>query len=252
MKKMLIEGMTSVRAVIKAIRECGSDRRISRVFVDRQRSRKRSADIKWLGSLKDEMGFSVEYLDSDGFGKIAGGKTNGGIAAEVSDRTFPPLSDIRIPQKGFFAILDGIEDPYNFGDAVRSLYLCGCDCLVMKERNWMSAAATVIKASAGTSELMQAVIAEPEEAVCTLKSAGYRVVCAGIRDSVPCGEADLARPLLLIIGGEKRGISASVLSMADLVVRISYGREFRGSLSAQSAAAVLSYEIMKQNSEAGM
>ena len=56
-------------------------------------------------------------------------------------------------------------------------------------------------------------------------------------------------PLLLVIGGEKRGISRSVLSGTDLTVRIGYSREnrFRGSLSSAASAAVLGFEVMRQN-----
>ena len=88
---------------------------------------------------------------------------------------------------------------------------------------------------------------EAEEAVALLKSIGYRVVCAGIRDSVGLYDASLQKPLLLIVGGEKRGISASLLAEADEVVRIDYGREFRGSLSAAAAATVIAFEVLRQN-----
>ena len=77
--------------------------------------------------------------------------------------------------------------------------------------------------------------------------AGYRVVCAGIRDSVPVWDAPLTPPLLLIVGGEKRGISAGVLEMADEIVRLDYGRDFSGSLSAASAASIIAYEVLRQN-----
>ena len=79
------------------------------------------------------------------------------------------------------------------------------------------------------------------------KKYGYKVVCAGIRDSVSAFDADLKKPVFLIVGGEKRGISAKVLAKADTVVRLDYGRDFAGSLSAASAASVLAYEILRQN-----
>ena len=79
------------------------------------------------------------------------------------------------------------------------------------------------------------------------KQHGYRVACAGIRDSVSLYEADLAKPLLLVIGGEKRGISRAVLEQADLTVRIDYQSDFHGSLSAAAATAVLAFEVVRQN-----
>jgi 23S rRNA (guanosine2251-2'-O)-methyltransferase len=79
------------------------------------------------------------------------------------------------------------------------------------------------------------------------KEKGYKIVCAGIRDSVSAYDADLKKPVLLIVGGEKRGISSSLLQNADTVVRLDYGREFMQSLSAASAAGILAFEVLRQN-----
>ncbi|MBQ4097410.1 MAG: hypothetical protein IJC62_04540, partial [Clostridia bacterium] len=117
------------------------------------------------------------------------------------------------------------------------------------ERNWMSAAGVVCRSSAGASEILPMYVCDSVLAAETFKSIGYRVVCAGIRDSVSSFDANLKTPLLLVVGGEKRGISASLLRYADLVVRIDYGRDFPLSLSAASAATVLGYEIMRQNTK---
>jgi 23S rRNA (guanosine2251-2'-O)-methyltransferase len=76
---------------------------------------------------------------------------------------------------------------------------------------------------------------------------GYRILCAGIRDSQPYAEADLKKPLLLVVGGEKRGISRSLLDAADGILRIDYARAFRGSLPTTAATAVLAFEILRQN-----
>ena len=53
--------------------------------------------------------------------------------------------------------------------------------------------------------------------------------------------------LVLVVGGEKRGVSREVMALCDQTVRIDYGREFRGSLSAASAATVLGFEVLHQN-----
>ena len=144
-------------------------------------------------------------------------------------------------------MIEGIEDPYNFGYALRSIYAAGADAVILTPRNWMSAAGVVCRSSAGASELLPLFVSEPEEAVHMAKAAGYKVVCAGIRDSVSAFDADLTRPIFLIVGGEKRGISRAVLDLADKVVRLDYGRPFRGSLSAASAASILAYEVLRQN-----
>ena len=89
--------------------------------------------------------------------------------------------------------------------------------------------------------------ADAEDVVSCFRAAGYQILCAGIRDSVSLFEASFSFPLLLVVGGEKRGISRKMLEQADAIVRIDYGREFRGSLSAASAATVMAFELFRQN-----
>ena len=144
-------------------------------------------------------------------------------------------------------MLDGIEDPYNFGYSVRSIYASGADGVILSPRNWMNVAGIVAKSSAGASELIDMYISSPEEAIEIFRNKGYKIICSGIRDSVPMYDADMKKPVFLIIGGEKRGISNTITSMADTVARVEYGRDFRGSLSAASAATIMAYEIFRQN-----
>ena len=103
------------------------------------------------------------------------------------------------------------------------------------------------RASAGASELLPSFVSDTVDAINTFKSKGYKIICAGIRDSESIFETDLSKPLLVILGGEKRGISGSVLSMADKIVRIDYGTDFKGSLSASASAAVFAFEILRYN-----
>ena len=242
----LFEGMTSVRAVIRAMEEGISDRRILRLLVAKERREARSKELPWLGRMAEQHGFSVEFVPEALLDEKTVGTTHGGVAAECSDRSVPALASLA-PSGGFWVMLEGIEDPYNFGYAIRSLYACGADGIVLSPRNWMSAAGVVAKSSAGTSELLPLYVSEGPESARFFKGRGWRVLAAGIRDSESSFDADLKKPLYLIVGGEKRGISAALLAEADGVVRIEYGRPFQGSLSAASAAAMLGYEVMRQN-----
>lgn len=182
---------------------------------------------------------------------MTAGKTHGGFAARCSGRTIPELEACpdAIRRDGFYVLPEGIEDPYNFAYTLRSLYAAGADGAILPPRNWMSAAGIVAKSSAGTSEKLPLFSCDPPRAAELFRSWGFRVICAGIRDSVDLYEADLRLPLLLVIGGEKRGISRGVLEHADLTVRIGYSDRhgFRGSLPSAASAAVLAFEVMRQN-----
>lgn len=242
----LLEGMTSVSALLNTPDEV-NDRRILRILIDRTKRRTKAAEIGYLTAKSHELGFPVCFTDPEEIDRMTAGTTHGGIVAVCTDRTIPPLTADRIQPNGFYVYLEGMEDPYNFGNALRSLYAAGVNGVVLPPRHWMSAAGVVAKSSAGTSEKLPLFVADAEALVREFHAAGYQIVCAGIRNSVSVFEEPFRYPLLLVVGGEKRGISRQILDHSDAVVRIDYGREFRGSLSSSAACAVLAFEIFRQN-----
>ena len=244
---VLFEGMTSLRACIRAMEESIHDRRILRVLYDRDKSESKRKELRYLRAMGTKLGFPLEETDGAYLDEVTVGSSHGGIIAECTDRRIPSLSAGLLRDNGFYVLIEGIEDPYNFGYAIRSLYACGVDGIVLSPRNWMSAAGVVCRSSAGASELLPMFTCDGVEAAGIFRDRGYKICCAGIRDSVSSFDADLTCPLFLIVGGEKRGISRAMLDTADTVVRIDYGREFAGSLSAASAASMLGYEVLRQN-----
>ena len=246
----LFEGMTSIRAVIKSFDEKNSDRKIMEILFDESRAEARYKELNYLSKISTQYGFVLTKLSAEEINNLAIGNSHGGILARCSSRTIPSLLDTPIeslPENGFYVMLDGIEDPYNFGYSLRSLYAAGVDGVILNERNWMGAAGVVSRASAGASEMLDMFIASGEDAADVFKSIDYKIICAGIRNSVSIYEADMKKPVFLIIGGEKRGISSAVLQKADQIVRIDYDSKFRGSLSAASSSAIIGFEIMHQN-----
>lgn len=243
----VFEGIRSVSAVISGNESGTSDRRVIEVLYDGAKEKQRFKELAFLRRKGEAMGFAVSKVSAEELCEITSGNTHGGIAARCTGRTIADLADSEISVGGFYVMLEGIEDPYNFGYALRTIYAAGADGVVLSPRNWMSAAGTVCRSSAGASELLPMCIAEPDVAADYFHDRGYKIVAAGIRDSVSAFDADLRKPIMLIVGGEKRGISRALIDCADTVVRLDYGREFQGSLSAASAASVLAYEVLRQN-----
>ncbi len=243
----IFEGMTSISALIKAITSGKNDRKIIKVLFDRSRLDKKTPAYNFLRANADIIGYKLELCDTDMISSYTIGNSHGGIIAFCTDRIIQKLSEADIKKDGIYYMLDGVEDPYNFGNSVRSLYAAGADGIIVPKRNWMGAAGVVARSSAGTSELID--MYQCEDCLASaqfFKQLGYSVICAGIRDSVDLFDADIKRPLFVIIGGEKRGISRAVLDMADMVIRIGYGNDFNGSLSTSATAAVFGFEINRK------
>ena len=243
----IMEGMQSIRSVIYGYEQNVNDRRIETVLVDKSKIAALKKELGWLRRVAERMGFEIRECDAAEIDGLAIGRTHGGILALCSERTIPPLRIENVMDCGFYVMLEGIEDPYNFGYALRSLYAAGVDGIVLDERNWMSAAGVVARSSAGASECFRIFQAKPSEAAEIFSQKGYTIVCADRDTPNTLEETEIRFPVFLVVGGERRGISRALLDRADLKVKISYGREFRASLSAASAATILAYEIFRQN-----
>ena len=243
----VMEGMTSISALLAAKASGINDREILEIRFDKARQAKKMREFGFLRAKCQELSIPLILTDAADIEQYCIGNTHGGVIALCGNRTLGTLASDNVPQNAFLCFIDGIEDPYNFGYALRSLYAAGCDGVLLGERNWLSAAGVVARASAGASEALPIYTGDPVAAIHTLKTSGYCVAVAGIRDSVSMYDAKLKKPLLLVVGGEKRGVSKEIEALADQIVRVDYGREFRGSLSAASAATVLAFEVLRQN-----
>ena len=235
-----LEGFISVQAALQ-----GGHRTVHGIQL---RHGKEDGQTRALEQAARRRGIPLTRVSAEEIEQLAGGKTHGGVLAQVGPYQFAELSSLAAGKAPFVAMIDGVEDPFNFGSSVRALYAAGADGLVVRPRNWLSAAGIVARASAGTSELIPTAIAETaSEAADFFRAAGLSIACATDEPgSVSVYDADLTRPLFLLIGGEKRGITRSFLDQADLKLRIPYGRPLPHSLGTASAAAILAFEIMRQ------
>ena len=121
-------------------------------------------------------------------------------------------------------MLDGVEDPFNFGQAVRALYAAGVDAVVVR-RPRETALATVTRCLGGRNRA-------PADGDRRLGGACGRPVTSRRPAGGVCGEsalgdrpheADLTGGLFVLIGGERRGVTRSFIDEADVQLRIGYG-----------------------------
>ncbi len=247
----ILEGMVSIRSLLEGQKNGTNDRKILEILYNSDRKGKISKEIAFLTHEGERQGFSVRECTEEEINALAIGTSHGGIIAKCTERHIPIFDNEAaktIVQNGFYVMIEGIEDPYNFGYALRSLYALGVDGVILPERNWLTAAGVVARSSAGASEMFRFFRAEALDAVRLFKECGYTVVCADANTDACLESTDFPYPIFLIVGGEKRGISSKIMKEADKIVAISYGRsDFHASLSAASATTILAYEISKQN-----
>lgn len=251
-ENLIFEGMTSIRAVIAAIESGESDRTILNLYVAESRVAARLKELSYLKAMSYKYSFQVKTVPDIEVDAIAIGNNHGGLLLETTKRTIPPLTAEAIEavpeNERYFVMIEGIEDPYNFGYALRSLYASGVSAVILSPRNWMSAAGIVCRASAGASEAVKTYVADSvSDCIAIMRSHGVKIVSADMKNSMPIYDADLKKPLFLAIGGERRGLSKELLTNSDVIVRLEYGRDFPAALSAASAASIAGFEVLRQN-----
>ncbi|HEX5039515.1 MAG TPA: RNA methyltransferase [Candidatus Limnocylindria bacterium] len=238
--ELALEGHLSIEAALEA-----GARPVHRIWAVRPGDRR----FRRLRALAREAGVVIDQVEAERIDEVASGRSHGGIVAIVGPRRTVSVHQLlaEVGERALVVMLDGIEDPFNHGQAVRALYAAGVDGLVIR-RDWESAISTVTRASAGATELMPtATVATALEAAEACRAAGMRIVVADTgADAIPLDEADLRGGAFVLIGGERRGVTRSFVEEADVRVRIAYGRERAPDLGAASAAAVIGFAALRQ------
>ena len=235
----VVEGALSVKAVIQAKR-----RSVSEVWIS---SKKRSRDLDYLIRIARADKIKVKFKDQTEIEAHVEGKTHGGVIAFVGDRKYQSLDEILKVDKPFIALLEGIEDPFNFGYCLRSLYAAGCNGVIVPARNWTSVVDVVTKSSAGASEFINIVESEDlSETILQLKAAGLTIYGANRKDATSIYNTEFADNLVIAIGGEKRGLSKKVAELCDYNVYIPYANDFKNAINGSSATAIFGFEIFRQ------
>ncbi|MGQ0607318.1 MAG: TrmH family RNA methyltransferase [Chloroflexota bacterium] len=241
---MVVEGHVSVEAALEA-----GVRRVRRIWAVRPGDRR----FGRLRALARERDVLIEQVASETIDELVSGRSHGGVIGLVGPRRDLSVGTVlaEVGEGSLIVMLDGIEDPFNFGHAVRALYAAGVDGLVVR-RSWETALGTVTRAAAGASELMPtAVTVSADEAATACRRLGMRIACAvADGDALDLSQTDLTGGLFVLVGGERRGVTRSFVEQADLRIRIGYGREHAPELGAATSAAIIGFEALRQRRSA--
>ncbi len=151
------------------------------------------------------------------------------------------------PASGTFVLLDGIQDPHNFGAIIRSAEVLGLQGVFVGKHRQAPVGSQVARSSAGAVNHLP--IAQAENLVDwsrTLKSSFEYCLIGTHQDAtVDIWDCDLTIPCVLIIGNEGFGIRPELSDLCDRLVRIPQTGKVQ-SLNAAVAAGILCYEVSRQ------
>lgn len=230
---MQVEGAISVKACILA-----NKRKVETLYIDRA---KRDKDFNFIRRIAKDKNIKIVEIDRDDFNDLNVGKSFGGICALVNDRDNDVFDD------GDIFYLDGIEDPFNLGYVIRTLYAFNIKNILLPLRDYSKMEAQIIKSSAGAYEYAN--IIKSDDIYQTIKELKSKYTVYSLKrgdDSYDIFDEKFKDKCLFMLGGEKRGISSKILQLSDRFLYIPYGSDFRNSLSGASSADVVATLLFGQ------
>lgn len=174
-----------------------------------------------------------------------------GVVAYLSDYDYYVelgefLEKVAKDEKSILLILDGVQDPRNFGAIIRSAEIFGVKGIIIPERNSVKINETVIKTSTGAIEHVDIIkVTNISDVIQKLKKLGYWVYGAEGSGEKFYHEENYPSKTVLVLGSEGEGIRKKVKENCDILIKIPmYGKI--NSLNVSVAGGILLSEIAKK------
>lgn len=220
------------------------------VHVDAQR---RDARMRQFVDRVREAGVRIVDGDDASLERLARTERHQGVAARVTPlKAAHSLDDVldAVDAEGrgpaLVLALDGVTDPHNLGACLRSADGAGAHLVVAPRDRAVGLNATVAKVASGAAETVPyLMVTNLARTLDEFKERGLEVV--GAADDAPLSlyEADLAGPLVLVMGAEGGGMRQLTRSRCDRLVRIPMAGAVE-SLNVSVATALCLYEARRQ------
>jgi 23S rRNA (guanosine2251-2'-O)-methyltransferase len=178
--------------------------------------------------------------------RLAGSPDHQGVVAEVDPYPYADPTELLAEPESLLLALDQIHDPQNLGAICRSAEVAGAAGVVLPERRSAPVSAAACKASAGAVEhLPVARVRNLADWLADAKRSGFWIWGADPDAPAPAWEVDLRGSLVLVLGGEGKGLRPRVAGCCDGKLALPQ-RGRIGSLNVSAAAAALIFEALRQ------
>lgn len=201
----------------------------------------------------EELGYTVVVEDMDRLRELCRSGEHQGYLAQMMPYIYASaagikahltedVSDGRVP---VVALLDSIQDPFNFGAITRSAEVLGIDGIIIGSRNQVEVTSMVARSSVGAvNHVPIAQVDDLVEYAKVLRSEGVSLVAATEKSEVVCSAHSFDTPTVIVLGNEGEGIQPELLEQCNVQVAIPQQGQI-DSLNVAAAAAILFYEARR-------
>ena len=204
-----------------------------------------SARLKTLQRLLQERGIHINTVDKGRLHQLTGSSEHQNVALKVS--RYPYVDHDECLQAERVLLLDNVEDPHNVGAILRSAEVFGFHHILLPTRGVPEVYPSVSKVSAGAVEFLN--IAHDCSAVTYVQKAlekGYTVAALDAKGKTRLDTfaQDVPLPILVVIGGEDKGVGQFILNNASVTLSIPQSGHIN-SLNASVAASLTLYALRR-------
>lgn len=204
----------------------------------------RPATVQMVAQQEDR-GLRVVRISSALFGRLADRDGPSGLAAIVRAQ-LAGLGEVKVLPGSVFVALHEIGNPGNLGTIIRTADAAGVAGVVLIGATADPFDPVAVKATMGA--LFSVPVAHTvtaEEFFAWAAGRGITVAAASARGTGTFWQSELSMPLAILLGSEGHGLPASLLSLADLRLRIPMVGTAE-SLNLAVAAGILMYEARRK------
>jgi len=193
----------------------------------------------------------VTFTTRESLDRMTKGGVHQNVVGLVKETPYTDIGEIlshwkKQGTKALFLILDGIQDPQNFGSLIRTGLGCGAHGIVIPKDRSVGITPVVIKASAGaTAHLPITRVVNIAATIDLLRKEGIWVYGASGEAKDLIYQLDLNIDLAIVIGAEGKGMRPLVKKKCDRLFSI----PMKGPLSSFNASVsggMILYEVMRQ------
>ncbi len=231
--RFLVEGLAHVGAALEA--------RWPLAYLLWAPERLRSDFGRRLLAQAQERGIPTWAVTPDVLDSVSPREHSQGLLA-VAEQRWIPLDDLTPEDHPWAVAVTEPQDPGNVGTLLRTMDAVGAGPLILLDGGADPFHPTAVRASMGALFWHPVVRADFGAFLTWARARGYRLYGTSARGAVDYRTATYRRPLVLLLGNERRGLTAEQRAACDLLVRLPMSGRV-SSLNLAVAAGVMLYAM---------
>lgn len=224
-----------------------SPHKLLEVYVGNNKQDRR---VQKLIEQAQQQGISIQKVDIKKLDQWLVDCNHQGVVGKITATTLLQESDLmglcKNHPKPLFLILDGVQDPHNFGACLRTADAAGVTAVIIPKDNSVGVTSVVRKVSSGAADSVNIIqVSNLARVMRELQQQGVWITGTAADGEQSLYAMDFTGPMALVLGAEGAGMRQLTRQHCDFLAHIPMLGSVE-SLNVSVATAVCLYEVVRQ------